>query len=134
MVTLRCLYASTTSFDLRRLYNFVIVCSFTNFKHRNTVARIHVVGHCAGAVRRFCDNHAITAIIGRPQGVMPCRLHLPYHCTIFRSAMFSLRYLDIAGDHGLRRMCSGFLRYSGSEPYDHREIVGKSQVLRTLKI
>ena len=51
---------------------------------------------------------------------------------------FFLRFLDIVGDRGLRRMClqligyrtisrSGFRQRSESEPYgDHREIVRKS--------
>ena len=53
-VTLRCPYDSTASYgflrlptasyDLCSLYDFVVVCTFTNFKHRKTVARRHVVG------------------------------------------------------------------------------------------
>ena len=31
-VTLRCPYDSTTSYDLRSLYDLVIVCTITNFK------------------------------------------------------------------------------------------------------
>ena len=53
-VTLQCPYDSTVSYgflrlptasyDLRSLYDFVVVCTFTNFKNRKTVARRHVVG------------------------------------------------------------------------------------------
>ena len=50
-VILRCHYDSTTSYDLHCLYDFVIVCTITNFKNRKTVARGHAVRHHTDAVR-----------------------------------------------------------------------------------
>ena len=134
MVTLRCPYASTTFYDLRSLYKFVIVCTFTNFKHRKTVA-----GHCAGAVWRLCDDHAITAIVGRPQGLMPSWLYLPrslydfsvrdFLPTIFRHTSQVIKGYDVCAYNLYEHhtiSCSGSLRCSGSEPYDQRDTVGKS--------
>ena len=59
-VTLRCPYDSTTFYDLRSIYDLLIVCTITNFKNRNTVARRHVVRHHTGAVRRPCDDRTVT--------------------------------------------------------------------------
>ena len=60
-VTLRCPDDSTTSYDLRSLYDFVIVCTIANFKNRKTVARRHVVRHQTGAAWRPCDDRAVTS-------------------------------------------------------------------------
>ena len=104
-VILRCPYDSTTSCDLRSLYDFVIVCTITNFKNRKTVARRHAVRHHTGAVRRPCDDRAVTsrflydtlgilwgqngtAIEGVRKGSCLVGYICPDLCTIFRSAIF----------------------------------------------
>ena len=76
-LTLRCPYDSTASYgflrlpttasyDLRSLYDFVVVCTFTNFKNRKTVARRHVVGSII--VRAPYGNTAM--IVRSPHGFM----------------------------------------------------------------
>ena len=122
-VALRCPYDSTTSYDLRSLYDLVIVCTITNFKNRKTVARRHVVRHHTGAVRRPCDNLAVTsrflyyslgtknrtAIVGSPQGVIPSRLLLPLSLYDFTVCDFPCDILDIVDDNGRRRRCLQFI-------------------------
>ena len=75
-VILRCSYDSTASYGflrlptasyhLRSLYDFVVVCTFTNFKNRKTVARRHVVGSII--VRAPYGNPAM--IVRSPHGFM----------------------------------------------------------------
>ena len=60
-VTIRCPYDSTTSYDLSSLFEFVIVCTITNFKNCKTVARRHVIRHNTGAARRPCDDRVVTS-------------------------------------------------------------------------
>ena len=42
-MTLRCPYDSTTSYDLRSIYDFVIDTTITNFKNRKTVDTSYVI-------------------------------------------------------------------------------------------
>ena len=60
-IILRCPYDSTTSYDLRSLYDCVIVCTITNIRNRKTVARKHVVRHHTGPERSSCDDRAVTS-------------------------------------------------------------------------
>ena len=122
-MTLRCPYVSTTSYDLRSIYDLVIVCTITNFKNCKKVARRHVVRHHTGAVRRPCDDRAVTsrflydslgtknrtAIVGSPQGVIPSRLHFPRSLYDFSVCDFPCDILDIVGDYGRRRRCLQFM-------------------------
>ena len=48
---LRCSHDSTASYDLRSLYDFVIVCTLN----------LQIFKSRAGAVRRPCDDRAVTA-------------------------------------------------------------------------
>ena len=76
MMTLRCPYDSsasygflrlpTASYDLRSLYDLVVVCTFTNFKNRKTIVRRHVVGSII--VRAPYGNPAM--IVRSPHGFM----------------------------------------------------------------
>ena len=68
---------------------------------------------------------------------MPSWLHVPRSSYDFSVCDFPYDILDIVGDNGLRHSCghraiscSGFLRFSESEPYgDRREIVGSPHTL-----
>ena len=101
---------------------FVVLQIFTN---RKTAARRHVVGNRTGVVPRPCEHRAVTclydnlrdkdrtAVVGRPQGVMPSTLHLPRSFYDFSVCDFPYDTLDIVGDHGLRfRRCLQFIRAS----------------------
>ena len=80
-------------------------------------------------------------IVGRPQGVMPSRLHLPRSLYDFSVRDFPTIFLKIECDHGLRLRvynsyghrsisCSSFLRCPESELFgDRREIKGSPHTL-----
>ena len=108
-VTLRCPYDSTASYDLRSLYDFVVVCTFTNFKNRKTVARRHVVGRII--VRAPYERPAM--IVRSPHGFMMTA----------RNRKDSSRPL-----HGLRRISTLSVR----RPFDFT-MISKQFRLRTSK-
>ena len=121
-VTLRCPYDSTTFYDLRSLYDFVIVCTITNLTNRKTVARRHVVrrvpyGDLTMIVRsphdfcmivwgqKSCSDRRVS-----PR-VMPSRLHLPRLLYDFSVCDFPYDILDIVGVNG-QCVCLKFMRAS----------------------